>query len=107
MGKTIRVSDEDYEKAVSITEQTNESMAELFSRALKLLEGDEEEGNHGPTDIRNEQEDHKKMLALLFRLIRAICPLTEEDANDPDFGIGLVEVYEDMNEHPEKYTRNY
>lgn len=32
MGKTIRISDADYETAVEIIKETRESMADLFSR---------------------------------------------------------------------------
>ena len=103
MSRTIRISDEDYERAVGILNKSDKSMAELISRSLRLLE--ESDGKKGGNTMadRETNEDLKKIKQLLYRLIRTVCPLTEEDANDPDFDIGLADVYEDKNKHPEKY----
>lgn len=99
----IRISDEDYERAVSILNKSDKSMAELISRSLRLLEESDGEKGGNPMGNRELNEELKKNRQLLYRLIRTVCPLTEEDVNDPEFGIGLVDIYEDKNKHPEKY----
>lgn len=103
MGKTIRISDEDYERASSILEGTRESMADLFSRGLKLLDEKSGEMDSYQDEICHIKENQHKTWKLLYRLIRTVCPLEEADVNDPDFGITLTEIYEDKNRHPEKY----
>ena len=103
VGKTIRISDADYEKAAGILKETRESMADLFSRGLELLLSEPADGEPGPGDIQLMKDDLRKILKRTDRIFRTVCALQKEDADDPDLGIGLMDVYADRNKHPEKY----
>ena len=103
MGKTIRISDADYEKAAGILKETRESMADLFSRGLELLLNEPAEREPGPDDIQLMKDDLRKILKRTDRIFRTVCPLSEKDADDPDLGLGLMDVYTDWKKHPEKY----
>ena len=101
--KTIRISDADYEKAAGILKETRESMADLFSRGLELLLSEPADGEPGPGDIQLMKDDLRKILKRTDRIFRTVCPLSEKDADDPDLGLGLMDVYTDWKKHPEKY----
>ena len=98
---TIRVKKEDQERIRDRAKEMNISQEKYISYLLDQ----EEQASAEPANPENDiyLKDLQKIKQLIYRIIRAVCPLTTEDPNDPDFDICLDEVYVDMNKHTEKY----
>ena len=106
---TVRIRTEDLTKLKEISSSLGISLEKCISKILKLIDQDSATEELLIREEPHEEErlasDLQKIKRLLCRVIVTVCPLAEEDANDPDFGIGLADVYEDRNKHPEKYRQ--
>lgn len=56
-------------------------------------------------NIQMVKDELRKILKRVDRIFRTVCVLTDKGADDPDLGIGLVDVYTDRNKNPEKYKK--
>ena len=103
---TIRIKKEDQERIRELAGEKGVSQERFISGLLDQFEQEPEREAETEDPLQLQKElllKTEKCIQLLYRIIRTVCPLTEEDAYDPDFGIGLADVYEDKNKHPEKY----
>ena len=103
----VRVKPEDLERIKQLSKKLGVSRGKCISKMLQIIETNPEAEELLITGDQLSEEilitEIKKTRRLLYRIIRTVCPLTEADANDPEFGITLTEFYEDKNRHPEKY----
>lgn len=107
---SLRIRTEDLVRIRQLALEMGVSQEKCVAKLVRLVETNMASGT---PELQLKQEPQEKMFAdlqkikqLLCRIIVTACPLTDADANDPDFGIGLADVYEDRNKHPEKYGRN-
>ena len=106
---TIRIRKEDVERIRKLASEMNVSQEKCIAAILQLVEVNVESGR---LELRKEALSEEKILAELRKLLkrtdrifRTVCVLQKEDTNDPDLGIGLMDVYSDRNKHPEKYKK--
>ena len=106
---SLRIRTEDLIRIRKLASEMGVSQEKCVAEVLRLVETNAESGTPElqlkPEPQEQMSADLQKIKRLLCRVIVTVCPLTEEDANDPDFGIGLADVYEDRNKHPEKYRQ--
>ena len=106
---TVRIRKEDLERIRDLASSMGISQERCVARILQMVEADKDSGElelvKEPLNDGDIMTELKKIKRLLYRIIRALCPLTKEDADDPEFGISLDDIYLDMNRHPEKYGK--
>jgi len=103
---TIRIKKEDQERIRDLAGERGISQEKFMSNLLDQFEEAPEGETEAEAPLQLQKEQllkTEKCIQMLYRIIRTVCPLTEEDVDDPDFDIGLEDVYEDKNKHPEKY----
>ena len=104
---TIRIRQEDVERIRKLASEMSVSQEKCIAIILQMVEVNMESGK---LELRKEAlpeesiaVELRKLLKRTDRIFRTVCVLQKEDADDPDLGIGLMDVYADRNKHPEKY----
>ena len=104
---TIRIRKEDVERIRKLASEMNVSQEKCIAIILQMVEVNVESGR---LELRKEALSEEKIMAELRKLLkrsdrifRTVCALTEKDADDPDLGLGLMDVYSDWKNHPGKY----
>ena len=104
---TIRIRQEDVERIRKLASEISVSQEKCIAIILQMVEVNVDAGK---LELRKEtlseesiSAELRKLLKRTDRIFRTVCPLSEKDADDPDLGLGLMDVYTDWKKHPEKY----
>ena len=104
---TIRIRKEDVERIRKLASEMSVSQEKCIAAILQLVEVNAESGK---LELRKEalpeeniSAELRKLLKRTDRIFRMVCVLTEKDADDPDLGLRLTDVYTDWKRYPEKY----
>lgn len=104
---TIRIRQEDVERIRQLAAKMHVSQERCIAGILQMVEINVDAGKFELREESLSEEsiavEIRKLQKRIDRIFRTVCPLTEKDADDPDLGLRLMDVYDDWKRYPEKY----